>query len=70
MDDGSGVALIGLIFSLFLLWFVLWVVILLPARMARKRGRSAVGWVLVSLILSPLVAIVLLVLLGRSWTAR
>lgn len=40
--------------------------IFLPASMARTRGRSAVLWVLVSLFLSPLLAILLLLVLGDA----
>lgn len=53
-----------------LLWFMVWFVIFLPAGMAKKRNRSAVAWVLVSIILSPLVAILLLVMVGRNRTYR
>ncbi|MAO26230.1 MAG: hypothetical protein CMN19_01985 [Roseovarius sp.] len=44
--------------------FIIWLAIFLPASMARTRGRSAVLWVLVSLFLSPLLAILLLLVLG------
>ncbi len=37
-----------LIFGLAALYFMLWLFILLPARMAEARGRSAVVWVLLS----------------------
>ena len=37
-----------------------------PARMARKRGRSALGWVLLTWILQPLWTIILLAILGDS----
>lgn len=53
-----------------MLWFIVWFVIFLPAGMAKKRNRSAVVWVLVSIILSPLVAILLLVMVGRNRTYR
>jgi RsiW-degrading membrane proteinase PrsW (M82 family) len=46
--------------------FIIWLAILLPASMARTRGRSAVLWVLVSLFLSPLLAILLLLVLGNA----
>ena len=70
MESGSGEGLFALIFFLFFLWFVVWFAILLPARMARKRGRSAVGWVLFGFITSPPAAICLLWLLGPSWKVR
>jgi hypothetical protein len=53
-----------------MLWLIVWFVIFLPARMAKKRNRSAVIWVLFSIILSPLVAVVLLLLLGKNQTYR
>lgn len=55
----AGVALLY-----FVIWLSIWIVILLPARMAKERGRSAVFWVLVSVACSPLVAILLLWVLG------
>ena len=55
-----------LIFGLAALYFALWLFILLPARMAEARGRSTVGWVLVSLFFSPLLAVFLLWLLGDA----
>ena len=54
----------GIILGLLALYIVVWIYILLPARMADKRGRSAVGWVLLSLIFSPILACLLLWLLG------
>lgn len=64
--DAIQIAIVFLAFGPFLIWFILWIYILLPASMARLRGRSQLGWVLVSLIISPLFAIVLLWLLGKS----
>ena len=40
--------------------------IYLPITMARKRGRSAFGWVLVFWILNPLWGAILLLILGDS----
>ena len=48
------------------LWFVLWLFILLPARMARERNRWALIWVLISLFGSPILAILLLIALGDA----
>ncbi len=56
--------LLPLLFGLVALYFVVWVLILLPARMATSRGRSALVWVLVSLLFSPVLACLLLLLLG------
>ena len=55
-----------LIFGLAALYFTLWLFILLPARMAEARGRSAFGWVLVSILFSPILACLLLWLLGDN----
>ncbi|KIN73600.1 hypothetical protein [Sulfitobacter guttiformis] len=46
------------------------VFIVLPMKMAKARDRSAVGWVLISLLLSPLVAIIGLLVLGRALPAQ
>lgn len=62
--------LFTLLLGLAVLWFTLWLLILLPARMAEARGRSAVVWVLLSLIFSPFLAIFLLWLLGDSGSRR
>lgn len=59
-------SLVLLILALVALYLTLWVFIFLPARMAEARGRSAFGWILVSLIFSPVVAVILLLLLGGS----
>ena len=45
---------------------ILWLYILLPVRMARKRGRSAIGWVLLFWIITPLWGIIGLLVLGDS----
>ena len=50
----------------FLLWLCLFFWVLLPAKMARKRGRSALGWVLLCWMLSPLTVIILLLIVGDS----
>lgn len=57
---------IGFVLLIFLLWFILWLFIFLPAKMARKRGRSAVGWVLLFWIISPFWGIIALLVLGDS----
>ncbi|GHC33331.1 hypothetical protein GCM10007291_37940 [Gemmobacter nanjingensis] len=58
--------LVALLFGLVALWFTLWLFILLPARMAEARGRSAIGWVIVSLFFSPILAVLLLWMLGDA----
>ena len=46
---------------------VLWLFwIHIPATMARNRGRSALGWVLLTWVLSPLWIIIILLILGDS----
>lgn len=61
-----GDALLPILLGLVALYIVLWLFILLPADMARSRGRSAFGWVLMSLIFSPILACLLLLLLGHT----
>lgn len=51
--------IVGLIITIYL-----WIVI--PARMARERGRSEVGWVLLTWCLSPIWTIILLAILGDT----
>jgi uncharacterized BrkB/YihY/UPF0761 family membrane protein len=60
-------AVVGLVFVVV---FAIWLYILLPADMARKRRRSELGWVLLSLCISPLLACLLLWLLGDNPNAR
>jgi len=57
-------ALFALLLGLAALYFGLWIFILLPADMAKAMGRSAFGWVLVSIFFSPILACLLLWLLG------
>jgi hypothetical protein len=54
----------GFLIALMALIFAIWFVVILPARMAQRRGRSALVWVAISLIGTPLLAILLLVALG------
>lgn len=65
MDDatGGGLFIVGLLFSC---WLVLWLYVLLPAGMAKRRNRSALIWVLIGLFGSPILAILLLLALGNS----
>lgn len=57
------ILIIAIIIALIL---ILWLYIFLPAKMARKRGRSAVGWILLFGIISPLWGIIVLLVLGDS----
>lgn len=54
------------IFLLLALLFGLWLYVLLPSGMARRRNRSAFIWVLIGLIGSPILAVLLLLALGNS----
>lgn len=53
----------GLIVGLVILAYF-WCVI--PARMARKRGRSAIGWVILAWCISPFWVYILLAILGDT----
>lgn len=48
----------------FVITIYLWCVI--PARMARKRGRSAIGWVILAWCISPFWVYILLAILGDT----
>ena len=60
---GESISIIAIIIALIL---ILWLYVLPPAKMARKRGRSAIGWVLLFWIISPLWGIIVLFALGDS----
>jgi len=62
MDD-SAIWIVVCIIAL-IIGYIFWIHI--PAHMARNRGRSAFGWVLLTWILQPLWTIVLLAILGDS----
>jgi|GEM_PF-1620743 len=49
------------------LWFVLWLCVVVPYETAIKRDRDGVFWVLVSIIGSPILAILLLWYLGTAY---
>lgn len=57
-----------LLWALFVLYVLLWLYILLPAEMARNRGRSQAVWVLFSILVTPFLAILLLWALGEAET--
>lgn len=59
----TGIIVLGAIISLVILWYF-WV--RLPAQMARNRGRSALGWVLLFWILTPFWGVILLLIVGDS----
>jgi hypothetical protein len=70
MSDDPIAAFLFLAIAGLALYLVIWFYILLPADMATKRGRSAFGWVLVSLLFSPVLACLLLWLLGADPNQR
>ncbi len=57
---------ISIIAIIIVLILILWLYIFLPAKMARKRGRSTMGWGLLFWIISPLWGIIVLLILGDS----
>lgn len=59
-DAAPIIVLIAIVVVLWLFW------IHIPASMARNRGRSALGWVLLAWVLSPLWIIIILLILGDS----
>jgi hypothetical protein len=61
VGDGLGFVL-GLVLLVFLFWFS----IILPAQMATSRGRNWFIWICISMIGTPLLAILLLIALGDA----
>lgn len=55
-----------LFFTAVAMAFAVWFYVVLPISMATARGRSAVAWLLVSLIFSPVIAILGLLIAGRA----
>ncbi|TQD33262.1 hypothetical protein FKW81_14770 [Rhodobacter capsulatus] len=49
-----------------ILAFIFWLYIWLPASMAADRGRSSVGWVILTLLFSPFITIIALMVLGPT----
>lgn len=50
----------------FAIYFYIWLLILLPRRMAKKRGRNIIGWTILFWIFNPLCGAILLLVLGDS----
>ncbi|MBO7202446.1 MAG: hypothetical protein J6V30_02755 [Paludibacteraceae bacterium] len=46
--------------------FLAWIYCFLPAKMAKKRGRSVFGWIILFLIITPIWGIIALLILGDS----
>lgn len=59
-DAAPIIVLVAILVVLWLFW------IHIPASMASNRGRSALGWVLLAWVLSPLWIIIILLILGDS----
>jgi hypothetical protein len=70
MSDDPILAFLFLASFWLALYLVIWFYILLPAEMATRRKRSAFGWVLLSLLFSPVLACLLLWLLGANPNQR
>lgn len=59
----DGTLLLGLLLALaFTFWLYIW----LPASMAADRGRSSLGWVFLTIIFSPIITIIALLVLGPT----
>ncbi len=63
--DETGLLLVALIVA-FLMFAITVAMYVLVAMMARDRGRSVLGWVVLSLFISPLIAIVILWVAGNA----
>lgn len=57
------IQILAISFAFLIIYLLL---IYLPMKMARKRGRSAFGWILIFWILNPLCGAILLLVLGDS----
>ena len=64
LADMAGTA--GGIGVILILAFIFWLYIWLPASMAADRGRSSVGWVILTLLFSPFITIIALMVLGPT----
>lgn len=59
----DGTFIFGLVLALaFAFWLYIW----LPASMAADRGRSSLGWVFLTIMFSPVITIVALLVLGPT----
>ena len=65
MTHGPSI-LMGVVVGALALFLLVWFYILLPAGMAKQRNRSAVLWVLIGIVGSPLLAVLLLLALGED----
>ncbi|SEL29733.1 hypothetical protein [Pacificibacter marinus] len=60
--DGAA-SLVGIVLFL---WLIVYVCVLLPMSMAAARGRSRLGWLLLTLLFSPFISIIALMVLGPT----
>ena len=66
MFEDTFITIVAAIFISIMSLLALWLYIFLPVSMAKKRGRSALGWVLLFWIISPLWGVILLLILGNK----
>lgn len=57
---------VGAIAGFIVIYFYIWLLFLLPRKMAKKRGRSVVGWTIIFWIITPFYGAILLLILGDS----
>lgn len=55
--------ILGILIALLAL---IWLYILLPYNMAKKRGRSALGWIILFWLITPIWGIIFLLIVGNS----
>ena len=63
--EQSGIPLSTVLILLFILAIII-ILMIIPIKMANQRGRSAFGWFLFSIIFSPFLAMLFLLLLGET----
>lgn len=66
MTEDTLSAILSITLLLIVLIVLLWLYILLPVNMAKKRGRSVAGWIILFWIISPLWGTIALLVLGDS----
>ena len=66
MFEDTFLTIVSIIILFIMSLLALWLYIFLPVSMAKKRGRSALGWVLLFWIISPLWGVILLLILGNK----
>ena len=61
------VVLLALLLMALGLWFAWWLIVQVPYEMANDRNREGIAWVIVSIVGSPILAILALWLLGSKY---